>query len=139
MPTEFLGNDHDGTSFEAVFSFHVNNHGNHLRPLFFHLIVAFGVTRGCLLIVGVPRFHRSLEPVHQTWTLFSASSFDCNFLPNNNQTFIVYVKSTLVLYRKALYGFFPVLVFTLEEKLCGAKCCKFCRPEGVYVNHAPEI
>ena len=36
---------------------------------------------------------------------FSASSFDCNFLPNNNQTFIVYMKSTLVLYRKGLCGF----------------------------------
>ena len=28
--------------------------------------------------------------------------------------------------------FFPVLGFALEEKLCGAKCCKFYRPEGVY-------
>ena len=27
--------------------------------------------------------------------------------------------------------FFPVLGFTLEEKLCGAKCCKFYGPEGV--------
>ena len=62
---------------------------------------------------------------------FSASSFDRNFLPNNNQTFIVYVKSTLVVYRKGLCGFFPVLGFALEEKLCGAKCCKFYGPEGV--------
>ena len=90
-----------------------------------HWIVAFGVTRGCLLIRGIPRFHRSLELVHQTWTLFSASSFDHNFRPNNNQTFIVYEKSTLVLYTKGLCGFFLVLGFALEEKLCGAKCCKF--------------
>ena len=89
----------------------------------------------CLLIRGIPRFHRSLEPVHQTWTLFSASSFDHNFRPNNNQTFIVYVKSTLVLYRKGLCGFFPVLGFALEEKLCGANCCKFYGPEGVYSFH----
>ena len=102
----FSGDDHDGTSFEAVFSFHYNNHGNCLRPLFFRWIVAFGVTRGCLLVGGVPRFHRLLEPlVHQTWTLFSASSFDHNFRPNNNQTFIVYMKSTLVLYRKGLCQF----------------------------------
>ena len=99
-----FGDDHDGTSFEAVFSFNVNNHGNRLQ-LFLHWIVAFGVTRGCLLVGGIPRFHRSLELVHQTWTLFSASSFDHNFRPNNNQTFIVYVKSTLVLYRKGLCGF----------------------------------
>ena len=33
------------------------------------------------------------------------SSFDCNFLTNDNQTFIVYAKSTLVLYRKGLCGF----------------------------------
>ena len=57
-------------SFEAVFGFNVNNHGNRLRPLFLRWIVAFGVTRGCLLIRGVPRFHRLLEPVHQIWTLF---------------------------------------------------------------------
>ena len=67
----------------------------------------------------------------QTWTLFSASSFDHNFQPNNNQKFIVYVKSTLVLYRKGLCGFFPVSGFALEEKLHGAKCCKFYQPEGV--------
>ena len=131
----FFGDDHDGTSFEAVFGFHVNNHGNRLRPLFFCLIVAFGVTRGCLLVGRVPRFHRSLEPVHQTWTLFSASSFDRNFRPNNNQTFIVYVKSTLVLYRKGLCGFFPVLGFALEEKLRGAKCCKYYGPEGVHAEN----
>ena len=68
---------------------------------------------------------------------FSASSFDCNFRPNNNQTFIVYVKSTLVLYRKGLCGFFPVLGFPLEEKLCRAKCYKFCRPEGIF-NYSKE-
>ena len=62
---------------------------------------------------------------------FSASSFDRNFRPNNNQTFIVYVKSTLVLYRKGLCRFFPVLGFALEEKLHGAKCCIYYGPEGV--------
>ena len=34
MPTELFGDDHDGMSFEAVFGFHVNNHGNRLQPLF---------------------------------------------------------------------------------------------------------
>ena len=62
---------------------------------------------------------------------FSASSFGHNFRPNNNQTFIVYVKSTLVLYRKGLCGFFPVLGFALGEKLRVAKCCKYYGPEGV--------
>ena len=64
---------------------------------------------------------------------FSASSFDRNFRPNNNQTFIVYVKSTLVLHRKGLCGLSLVLGFTLEEKLRGAKCCKYYGPEGVTV------
>ena len=46
---------------------------------------------------------------------FFTSSFDCNFQPNDNQTFIVYTKNTLVLYRKGLYDFFLVLGFALEE------------------------
>ena len=70
---------------------------------------------------------------------FSSSSFDRNFRPNNNQTFIVYVKSTLVLYRKGLCDFFLVLGFTLEEKLRGAKCCKFYGPEGVHENSSRKI
>ena len=37
---------------------------------------------------------------------FFTSSFDHNFPANNNQTFIVYVKTTLVLVRKGLCGFF---------------------------------
>ena len=41
---------------------------------------------------------RNLDP-------FSASSFDHNFQPNDNQAFIVYMKSTLVLYRKGLCVF----------------------------------
>ena len=44
------------------------------------------------------------------------------------------MKSTLVLYRKGLCGFSPVLGFALEEKLHGAKCCKFYGPEGVYIS-----
>ena len=79
----------------------------------------FGVTRGCPLVRGIPRFHGSLELVHQTWTHFFCLFFDCNFQPNDNQTFIVYVKSTLVLYRKGLCGFSPVLGFALEEKFYG--------------------
>ena len=34
MPSQFFGNDHDGMSFEAIFSFHVNKHGNCLRVPF---------------------------------------------------------------------------------------------------------
>ena len=60
---------------------------------------------------------------------FFTSSFNCNFLTNDNQIFIVYMKSTLVLFRKA-YVDFSVLGFTLEEKLCGDKCHKFYRTRG---------
>ena len=81
-------------------------------------------------------YHGSLELVHQTWTLSFASSFDHNFQPNDNQTFIVYAKSTLGLYRKGLCGFFLVLGFALEEKLHGKKCCKYFGPEGVYIKGA---
>ena len=78
---------------------------------------------------GVPpcRRHPQIPLIAGTGTPnldpFFASSFNCNFRPNNNQTFIVYVKSTLVLYRKGICGYF------LEEKLRGAKCCKFYGPE----------
>ena len=41
------------------------------------------------------------------------------------------MKSTLVVYRKGLCGFFLVLGFALEEKLRGTKCCKYYGPEGV--------
>ena len=33
--------------------------------------------------------------------------------------------------------FFSVLGFTLEEKLCGAMCCKFYRPEGLDPDKLP--
>ena len=33
--------------------------------------------------------------------------------------------------------FFLVLGFALEEKLHGAKCCKFYRPEGVPILYSP--
>ena len=68
---------------------------------------------------------------------YSASSFNHNFQPNDNQTFIVYAKSTLVLYRKSLWGF-SGLGFDLEEKLCGRKCCEYYRPEGVWDNQYPH-
>ena len=53
---------------------------------------------------------------------FTASSFDHNFQPNNNQTFIVYMKSTLVLYRKGLCGVFqfrnlPRKIFDMERSV----------------------
>ena len=35
---------------------------------------------------------------------FFASSFGCNFPTNDNQTFIVYMKSMLILFRKGLCG-----------------------------------
>ena len=96
------------------------------------------VRRGCLLVRSVPRFHGSLEPVHQTWTLFSASSFDCNFRPNDNQTFIVYEKCTLVLYRKGLCGFLrfrnsPGKTFDMERSVATIsdqrESSTFCFPE----------
>ena len=63
--------------------------------------------------------------VHQTWTIFSTYSFDCNSPTNDNQTFKVYMKSMLIVFRKGLCGFFLVSGFTLEEKLHGVIGCKF--------------
>ena len=66
---------------------------------------------------------------------FFTSSFNCNFQTNDdNQTFIVYAKSTLVVFRKSLCVF-SVLGFALEEKLCGAKCSRFYEPEEVTIRH----
>ena len=129
----FSGNDHDGTSFEAVFGFHVNNHGNRLRPLFFVGLLLLGSQGGASLSEASPDSIDRWNRYAKLGPFFSASSFDRNFRPNNNQTFIVCVKSTLVLYRKGLCGFFPVLGFALEEKLHGAKCCKYYGPEGVVI------
>ena len=56
--------------------------------------------------------HKGVPPCIGRWNwytklgpFFSASFFDCHFQPNNNQTFIVCVKSTLILYRKGLCVF----------------------------------
>ena len=77
---------------------------------------------------------------------FSASSFDCNFQPNNNQTFIVYVKSTLVLYRKGLCGFFSFGIRP-GTKAMWSKVLQVLRTRGStyyytcqhkYVSHPPQ-
>ena len=78
--------------------------------------------RGCLLVRGVPKLHVALKPVRQTMTFFSTSSFDCNFGRSNNQTFNVYTKSTLSIYRKGLCTFFQFLnsprkIFNVERSV----------------------
>ena len=91
MPCQSFGDKHDGTSSQAVFSFHGNKHGNSLRLLFSCKILPFGATRGCLLVRGVPRFHGLLKLVCHLDPFFHLSSFDHNSTTNNdNQTFIVY-------------------------------------------------
>ena len=42
----------------------------------------------------------------KVWPFFHTSSFDCNFPGNDNQTFNVYMESTLSIYRKGLCSFF---------------------------------
>ena len=70
---------------------------------------------------GVPPCWRHLQipSITQTgmpnYDPFFASSFDCNFQRNDNQTFNVYTESTLSLYRKGLCSFFLVLKFALED------------------------
>ena len=76
----------------------------------------------------IPLFAQTSMPNYDP---FPTSSFDCNLGRNDNQTFIVHMESTLVLYRKGLCGFFSVLRFALEEKLCCTKCHKYFGPEGV--------
>ena len=67
-------------------------------------LLLLGSEGGASLLEASPD---SIDHWHQYTKLgpFFASSFNHNFQPNNNQTFIVYVKSTLVLYRKGLCGF----------------------------------
>ena len=58
--------------------------------------------------VGVPPRQRRRQTPCSTQTgttnydLFLTSSFDCNFSRNDNQTFNVYMESTLSIYRKGL-------------------------------------
>ena len=73
------------------------------------------VMTGCPLIGGIPKLHRQLKPVLQTLTLFSPVFYDCHLQTNDNQTYIIYVKSTLSEYRKGLCGFCLVSKFTLEK------------------------
>ena len=56
---------------------------------------------------------------------FFTSSFDCNFPAKNNQPFIVYMKSTLVLVRKGL--FFPVYP---RRKVMRSKVLQVLRTRG---------
>ena len=115
MPTEFFGDDHDGMSFEAVFGFHVNNHGNYLHHSFCIRLLLLGSQGGASSSEASQDSIDHWNQYLKLGPLFSASSFDHNFRPNNNQTFIVYVKRTLVLYRKGLCGFFTVLKFPWED------------------------
>ena len=102
---------------------------------FFGLLLLLGSQGGATLSEASPDSIDRWNWYTKLGPFFSASSFDCNFRPNNNQTFIVYVKSTLVLYRNGLCA---VWGFTLEEKLRGAKCCKFYGPEGVLIRYFPN-
>ena len=71
---------------------------------------------GCLLIGGIPKLHHQLKQVLQTLTLSPPSFYGCHVQTNDNQTFIIYVKSSLSMYREGLCGFFSVLKFALEKK-----------------------
>ena len=68
------------------------------------------------LLRGIPKFCHPLKLVLQTLTLFLLSFYGCNLQTNDNQTFNIYRKSTLSMYRKGLCGFFLVSKFALEEK-----------------------
>ena len=81
-----------------------------------------------------PRFDGLLELVHQTWTLFFTPFFDYNFPPNNNQTFIVYAKSTLVLVRKGLCGFF-IFGICPRRKVTWSKVLQVLRTRGSIILH----
>ena len=74
------------------------------------------LVRSSLLgLLGVPPHWRSPQVpwIGQTGTPnldpFFTSSFGHNFPTNDNQTFIVYIKSTLILFRKGLCSFFQFL------------------------------
>ena len=80
----------------------------------------------CSLVVeGVPPHQRHHQIPSSTQTgmtkydLFSMSSFNCNFGQSNNQTFNVYMESTLSIYRKGLCTFFqfrnlPLKIFDVN-------------------------
>ena len=118
MPSQIFVDDHYGTSSQAIFSSHGNKHGNCLQLLFL-----LGLLGGASSSEALPdsmdhsNWYPKLEP-------FFPSSFNCNFQTNDDQRFIVYKKSTLILFRKGLCVF-SVSGYALEEKLCGVICHKF--------------
>ena len=62
----------------------------------------------CSLVVQGRRRRQtpcSAQTSMTNYDLFSTSSFDCNFSRNDNQTFNVYMESTLSRYRKGLVLF----------------------------------
>ena len=130
MPSQFFGDNHDSPSFEPSSVSMSTSMEITFDHSFCIRLLLLGSQGGASSSEASPdsmdcwNWYTKLGP-------FFASSFDCNFQPNDNQTFTVYAKSTLVLYRKGLCGFFLVLGFALEQKLCGAKCCQSYKPEGV--------
>ena len=70
--------------------------------------------------------------------LFSTSSFNFNFRPNDNQTFIVYAKSTLVLYRKGLCGFSWFWDSSWKKSYVEQNVASFTDQRGVGCSHLYE-
>ena len=108
-----------------------NYNANSSRPSSVFVATSMETTADHSLLVssfllGVP----PLKLVCQTLTLFHLF-FGCNFPTNDNQTFIVYMKSMLILllFRKGLCGFSSFKICP-RRKLHGAICCKYWGPEG---------
>ena len=123
--TKSFGIGHDSTLSETVFSLHCNQHGDHLQLCIF-LVRSFlvGLLGGASsLEAGMPNLVPNLDP-------FFTSSFDHNFRTNDNQTFIVYVKSALILFRKGLCVFSGFWICP-RRKVMQSKCHKFFKPERV--------
>ena len=101
----FFGNDYDGTSFEAIFGFKSTSKAIAFDCCFCIRLLLLGSQGGPSSLEASPdsmdcwNHYTKLGP-------FFLPYFNHNFQPNDNQTFLVYTKSTLVLYRKGLCGFF---------------------------------
>ena len=91
---------------------------------FLYLIVALGSQGGASLLEASPDSMNCSNQHTKLGPFSFISSFNCNSSTNDNQTFIVYAKGTLVLFRKGICGFF-ILEFALGEKLHRVKCRKF--------------
>ena len=110
-------------------------HGDHLQLCMFHHFFLLGL-EGMLSCQTHPKFHHLLKLVCQIMTLFSLFHFIIT-LEQMTIKHSMYLWKVPLYYTESATVVFSGLKYTLEGKLCHAKCCKYFGPEGV-INKISE-